>query len=1485
MLIRHIVSQKLLPLLLVLLLLGTAQAGTNEGATFSIDSTTPSEVLESGQIDIRIGAQNVISARNTLITVQYDPTVVEFKRFVRGSLISSLISLPEPPSFGDAGLARVRGGGAQLGTSGTAGSGDGLLGTMQFELICSLPVEGTFISITAVEIGLSTSDKDVFTFAPGTLGVDLSASFRNKLANFQVFRDYNKAEISWTSSLPGLEDGIRYRAVGATEWQTAVNPLVERLSLAVESIQGLQLILDQGLIDLSDIEGIDANASLDDLVRDLDIVVLLDNFDVSVPEDVLVELEKLSDLARSGNHRARITGLGSDTQYEYMICSTSIAGLKSARHIARFRTRQEPDTRPLTISNLDIQARPTSATLRWFTNRLADTRYTIVDSTGATLVEALADPDGTETHIAQVEGLEPGHLYQAFLGSRLVLAGDLLDGGFMTEEEVSEGRIQNFRTPSQTRSLRFVGPPFRVVGPERANILVELNQTARLAIDYGPVENFAAKVTAQMQVETERLYTDRVSSSEALKRHNLALSGLIPETEYRFRLTAVGDEIIDTDPRGNEQWSRDLRFTTSAAGDTLSPEIIEGPQVIVRNNTAVVRLATDVETVAQIWWGTNQDDFTFNTPNEFTRVDLTDDGRPRFSQQHFILITGLETATNYAYRIRVTAANGKSHVFNPFAAAKAAKALQPPGGAGSFVTTNVADTQFPVILAGPTTSLTFGTAVVEWITDEPADSQVDFGLGSLEDQENLGDEVISHKIVLTNLTSNESYQYQAGSTDAQGNGATLSSLAAFTTPPEIDLTDPVITEPPAVVYKNERSAAIRWTTDEEATAQVDFGPSAALGFIRTLASTQQAHEITLTNLEPATTYQFKVASSDLSNNGPTESGILSFTTDAAPDLTPPVLSNIVVTPADKTAIITWDTDELADSFVEFGENQGLFDFNTGDPKDVVEHEITLTNLQPGTTYFYVVGSVDRSNNPPTESAVASFTTQAEADLMPPAVPQGLSGVVGSGQVILTWTANTEADLAGYNVYSNALLIASNLTQPTYTDLGLDNGVENTYSVRAVDRNFNESADSEPVALTPVATAGPSTPTDLAREGDDFLLPVFVFANATPVGQGATLTYTIQISTEEDFSNVTTSISGLTEGAGGAGTGLTAWLIDRQLDEGSTYFWRVRAIENQLVGPYSQAQQFVASDQPVLAGDFNGDNSVNFSDFFLFVNAFGSSTGQENYVAAIDLNADGAIDFSDFFAFVNNFGQSVAGKRWIADVDTDTHTRLSLEAVGGTRADGQLITVRVRADQVEQLQGYGLVLAYDPAAVVFDQATPGPGHLLESQGGQAPLFSVLSDLPGELVVGNGLTRGETVSGTGLLAQLQFRLHGPAKDAFFELRQALIARPGQQISQVQHLASARLRPQTFFLGANFPNPFNPSTSIEYGLPQDSPVALTIYDILGRRVRWLVRQDRQAAGLYTVGWDGRDEAGRAVGTGLYFFRLDAGSFSHTQKMTLLK
>jgi flagellar hook assembly protein FlgD len=103
---------------------------------------------------------------------------------------------------------------------------------------------------------------------------------------------------------------------------------------------------------------------------------------------------------------------------------------------------------------------------------------------------------------------------------------------------------------------------------------------------------------------------------------------------------------------------------------------------------------------------------------------------------------------------------------------------------------------------------------------------------------------------------------------------------------------------------------------------------------------------------------------------------------------------------------------------------------------------------------------------------------------------------------------------------------------------------------------------------------------------------------------------------------------------------------------------------------------------------------------------------------------------------------------------------------------------------------------------------------------------------------------------------------------------------------HLEDARLllTPSDFVLYHNYPNPFNPATTIRYAIPQAERVTLRVYNILGQQVASLV-DGRQEAGFYAAQWDGKDARGRGVASGIYFYRIQAGKFVRTEKMLLLK
>lgn len=105
----------------------------------------------------------------------------------------------------------------------------------------------------------------------------------------------------------------------------------------------------------------------------------------------------------------------------------------------------------------------------------------------------------------------------------------------------------------------------------------------------------------------------------------------------------------------------------------------------------------------------------------------------------------------------------------------------------------------------------------------------------------------------------------------------------------------------------------------------------------------------------------------------------------------------------------------------------------------------------------------------------------------------------------------------------------------------------------------------------------------------------------------------------------------------------------------------------------------------------------------------------------------------------------------------------------------------------------------------------------------------------------------------------------------------------VVSVQEYDSPSL-PETYTLGQNTPNPFNPNTSIEFALPRSGQVKVEVFNILGQKVRTLVDENLKA-GFKRVDWDGTDDGGQSVASGIYLYRMTANDFSETKKMVLMK
>ena len=211
---------------------------------------------------------------------------------------------------------------------------------------------------------------------------------------------------------------------------------------------------------------------------------------------------------------------------------------------------------------------------------------------------------------------------------------------------------------------------------------------------------------------------------------------------------------------------------------------------------------------------------------------------------------------------------------------------------------------------------------------------------------------------------------------------------------------------------------------------------------------------------------------------------------------------------------------------------------------------------------------------------------------------------------------------------------------------------------------------------------------------------------------------------------------------------------------------------------------------------------------------------------------------------------------------------------------------MQARSLDDLAGYEFDLSVDPRAL---RLLPGGGEAGNVFAGNpsGSVFDVRAEAGGRLrVLSSRYGKAWSGQGDGQLARLHFEVL--REDALHTLQ------PGSGLLLSTEYDQQRVRwsgslldwilPQAPGLDQNFPNPFNPSTSIPLALPQRTQVRLAIFNVLGQKVRTLV-DGAQQAGQYTVSWDARNDLGHSVASGLYFYRIEAGDFTQTRKMTLLR
>lgn len=313
------------------------------------------------------------------------------------------------------------------------------------------------------------------------------------------------------------------------------------------------------------------------------------------------------------------------------------------------------------------------------------------------------------------------------------------------------------------------------------------------------------------------------------------------------------------------------------------------------------------------------------------------------------------------------------------------------------------------------------------------------------------------------------------------------------------------------------------------------------------------------------------------------------------------------------------------------------------------------------------------------------------------------------------------------------------------------------------------------------------------------------------------------------------------------------------------------------------------------GDVNMDDALSSGDalcaFLIYLNGGtpppDGDCNNECALYAADANCDDAVTSGDalviFQAYLANLPLPLECPSYYEP--GGSNMELSLAQVNA--APGEEITVAVQIDQPLGITAFGLELEYPPELLSFVSISA-TNLTTDWQ-----MLSGQENEDGVLTMGGFDPEGIATTFAGELVLVTFKVKADA-EGFGDLRlfnltdDVTAAKTGSGIfstfgSEVRKIGGMEV-PTTYVLEQNYPNPFNLETEIVYQLPEAGYVTLSIYNSLGQKIQTLVSRS-QSAGKYAARWNGRDEQGLEVSSGIYIYQLETAEFSDLKKLLLVK
>lgn len=328
-------------------------------------------------------------------------------------------------------------------------------------------------------------------------------------------------------------------------------------------------------------------------------------------------------------------------------------------------------------------------------------------------------------------------------------------------------------------------------------------------------------------------------------------------------------------------------------------------------------------------------------------------------------------------------------------------------------------------------------------------------------------------------------------------------------------------------------------------------------------------------------------------------------------------------------------------------------------------------------------------------------------------------------------------------------------------------------------------------------------------------------------------------------------------------------------------------------------------------DCNSDCYIDYDDLVCLAMSWHCRVGEDCFNPAMDCPVDDYVNYRDMFNFsmlwhtgcddswdtlISCEPVSPAPMRWLsqgAEVQRSGGAKVQQIYSTVSLSNDRRLEVNIMANQITDLHGLNIDLSFNSQKLEVIEVEP--GDLISGM----PFFKVDTRQAGLInLAGTFLGRDPGVDGSGVVAKVIFKVNNPDASTELRLDQVIAAdhnnvhynlTPGELGSVI---TLRDLIPSRNSLHQNYPNPMNPETWLPFSLSTRDNVVINIYSLSGQLIRRLALGEKEA-GHYTAKggiksaayWDGKDEAGEEVASGIYLYQLQAGSFVSTRKMIVLK